>query len=95
MHVVSIFMNCIDAVASIRIFLAKDLRPAGNRATAEKMINEVIRRYAGAVPCLDPVKDMKVLFCGLCQPRSKMRHLTNFLQIGRGFKVESTLFTLT
>lgn len=60
MNVVSIYMNCVEDVSSIRIFMPKDLRPAPNRTTVQKTVEEVVKRYGGNVPCLDPVKDMKV-----------------------------------
>lgn len=59
-QVAQIFMNCIEALSSIRIFMPKNLRPATNRATVEKTVGEVVRRYNGNVPCLDPKKDLKV-----------------------------------
>lgn len=60
MNVVPIFMNCVEAVSSIRIFMPKDLRPAANRNTVKKTVEEVLKRYAGDVPCLNPTVDMKV-----------------------------------
>ncbi|KNB41803.1 hypothetical protein JH06_4702 [Blastocystis sp. subtype 4] len=59
-QVTQIFMNCIEALSSIRIFMPKDLRPATNRATVEKTVAEVVKRYNGNVPCLDPKKDIKI-----------------------------------
>ena len=40
--------------------MPKDLRPAPNRATVEKTVGEVLKRYNGKVPCLDPKTDLKV-----------------------------------
>ena len=65
MNVVQILMNCVEDVSSIRIFMPKDLRPAVNRNTVKKTVDEVLKRYEGNVPCLDPIEDMKVsvFFC--------------------------------
>lgn len=60
MQVTQIFMNCIEELSSIRIFMPKDLRPVANRTTVENSINEVLRRYGSKVPCLDPFNDLKV-----------------------------------
>ena len=60
MNVVQILMNCVEDVSSIRIFMPKDLRPAVNRNTVKKTVDEVLKRYEGNVPCLDPIEDMKV-----------------------------------
>lgn len=60
LQVTQIFMNCIEDLSSIRVFMPKDLRPAANRTTVENSINEVLRRYNNKVPCLDPFKDLKV-----------------------------------
>ena len=74
-QVTQIFMNCIEALSSIRIFMPKDLRPATNRATVEKTVAEVVKRYNGNVPCLDPKKDIKVEEGKGYEYRLKMRHL--------------------
>ena len=70
MNVVQILMNCVEDVSSIRIFMPKDLRPAVNRNTVKKTVDEVLKRYEGNVPCLDPIEDMKVsvfsVFLFLC-----------------------------
>ena len=60
MQVTQIFMNCIEDLSSIRVVMPKDLRPVANRMTVESSVNEVLRRYNGMVPCLDPLKDLKV-----------------------------------
>lgn len=62
MNVVQILMNCVEDVSSIRIFMPKDLRPAVNRNTVKKTVDEVLKRYEGNVPCLDPIEDMKVSY---------------------------------
>ena len=43
--------------------MPKDLRPAVNRGTVKKTVDEVLKRYEGNVPCLDPIVDMKVSIC--------------------------------
>ena len=60
MQVAQIYLNCIEEISSVRIFMPKDLRPAPNRATVEKTVGEVLKRYNGKVPCLDPKTDLKV-----------------------------------
>lgn len=77
-QVTQIFMNCIEALSSIRIFMPKDLRPATNRATVEKTVGEVVRRYNGNVPCLDPKKDLKVGKERIMISRLKMRRLISY-----------------
>lgn len=71
MQATQIFMNCIEDLSSIRIVMPKDLRPVANRTTVESSVNEVLRRYNGKVPCLDPITDLKVGILAGCDVDSR------------------------
>lgn len=60
MQVVSLYLSCIMSLSSLRIFMPKDLRPVSNRTTVANTLREVLARYNGAPPTLDPYKDLKI-----------------------------------
>ncbi|CBK21972.2 uncharacterized protein [Blastocystis hominis] len=60
MQVVSLYLSCVMSLSSLRIFMPKDLRPVSNRTTVANTLREVLSRYNGAPPTLDPYKDLKI-----------------------------------
>ena len=60
MIVVPIFLNLIQQISSVRIFIPQDLRPKDNRMAVLKSIQQVNARFGADIPLLDPVKDMKI-----------------------------------
>ena len=60
MIVVPIFLNLIQQISSVRIFIPQDLRPKDNRMAVLKSIEQVNARFGADIPLLDPVKDMKI-----------------------------------
>merc|ERR1719507_2986511 len=60
MIVVPIFLNLIQQISSVRIFIPQDLRPKDNRMAVLKSIQQVNSRFGTDIPLLDPVKDMKI-----------------------------------
>ena len=60
MIVVPIFLNLIQQISSVRIFIPQDLRPKDNRMAVLKSIQQVKARFGADLPLLDPVKDMKI-----------------------------------
>lgn len=60
MKVVPFALNNLHNFSSVRLFLAKDLRPIDARRAVQKNIEEVQRRFKGSPPLLDPVKDMRI-----------------------------------
>jgi ATP-dependent RNA helicase DOB1 len=60
MIVVPIFLNLIQQISSVRIFIPQDVRGKDNRMAVLKSIQQVHVRFGSDVPLLDPVKDMKI-----------------------------------
>ncbi|KAL8234512.1 hypothetical protein R6Q59_020612 [Mikania micrantha] len=59
--VVSVPISQIDNLSSVRLIIAKDLLPLGNRQNTLKKVSEVISRFSNqGIPLLDPEDDMKV-----------------------------------
>jgi ATP-dependent RNA helicase DOB1 len=50
----------VDDLSSIRVYIAKDLRPLEARERAARSVDEVLRRFPNGVPTLDPEEDMQV-----------------------------------
>jgi len=57
---VPVFLSCVEAIGHVRIFLPKDLRPADQRNTVRKAIEEVGRRFPDGIPLLDPIENMGI-----------------------------------
>lgn len=60
MEVVPVVHTLIYRISSLRVFYPKDLRPADNRKSVLKTINEVKKRFPEGPPLLNPIKDMKI-----------------------------------
>ena len=59
MKVVTLNLKNIAQISSARVFLPQDLRPADNRHSVLKSINEIKKRFID-IPLLDPIEDMKI-----------------------------------
>jgi len=76
-------------MSSVRLYLPKDLRPADNRFSVGKSLQEVIRRFPDGVPPLDPIEDMNIKddqfkkvirvrsLCGLSKQCSKCLNISH------------------
>ena len=60
MEVVSIPLDRIMSISTVRVYLPPDLRPKESRRRTADVVREVKRRYPKGVPCLDVEKDIKV-----------------------------------
>jgi ATP-dependent RNA helicase DOB1 len=62
-QVISIPLDQVDCLSSIRVYIQKDLRPLDARQAAIKCVGEAVARLvekSGKVPMLDPKEDMKI-----------------------------------
>lgn len=59
-EVVPVIHTLIYQISSLRVYYPKDLRPADNRKSVLKTINEVKKRFPDGPPLLNPIKDMKI-----------------------------------
>lgn len=66
----------VDDLSSIRVYIAKDLRPLEARERAARSVDEVLRRFPNGVPTLDPEEDMQVparrASRWICSPESSL-----------------------
>jgi ATP-dependent RNA helicase DOB1 len=60
MEVVPVLLSCIEAIGHVRIFLPKDLNPPDQRATVQKSLEEVKRRFPDGIAILDPIENMGI-----------------------------------
>ena len=60
MEVVPVLLSCIEAIGHVRIFLPKDLKPADQRNTVRKSLDEVKRRFPDGIAVLDPIENMGI-----------------------------------
>ncbi|ORZ19116.1 antiviral helicase [Lobosporangium transversale] len=58
--VVPILLSCLEAIATPRIFLLKDLRSSDARHTIHKSLLELQRRFPDGIPLLDPIENMNI-----------------------------------
>lgn len=65
MQVVPILVHLIQSISSVRLYIPKDLRSPDSRLSVLKSIQEVLRRFSGALPPLDPIDDMGIREKGL------------------------------
>ncbi|XP_046629808.1 exosome RNA helicase MTR4 [Neodiprion virginianus] len=61
MEVVPVLHSLISQVSSLRVFYPKDLRPADNRKSVLKTIQEVEKRFPDGPPLLNPITDMHIV----------------------------------
>lgn len=61
MEVVPVLLPLISQVSSLRVFYPKDLRPADNRKSVLKTIQEVKKRFPDGPPLLNPITDMHIV----------------------------------
>jgi len=60
MEVVPILLSCVKSIGHIRIFLPNDLKPADQRNTVQKSLDEVKRRFPDGIAVLDPIENMGI-----------------------------------
>jgi ATP-dependent RNA helicase DOB1 len=60
MEVVPILLSCVESIGHIRIFLPNDLKPADQRNTVRKSLDEVKRRFPDGIAVLDPIENMGI-----------------------------------
>ena len=59
-EVVPVLSTLISQISSLRLYYPKDLRPADNRKSVLKTIQEVKKRFPDGPPLLNPVTDMRI-----------------------------------
>ena len=57
---IPVLLPLLNGVSSVRIFLPNDVRSPKARATVWDRVKEVLRRFSGSLPLLDPIEDMGV-----------------------------------
>ncbi|KAL8968239.1 MAG: hypothetical protein Q9183_002556 [Haloplaca sp. 2 TL-2023] len=60
MQVVPCLLSCIDSIGHLRVFLPKDLKPADDRNSVKKTLDEVKRRFPDGIAVLDPMESMGI-----------------------------------
>ncbi|KAI9801397.1 MAG: ATP-dependent RNA helicase mtr4 [Sarcosagium campestre] len=60
MEVVPVLLSCVESIGHIRLFLPKDLKPASERNSVRKALNEVKKRFPDGIAVLDPVENMGI-----------------------------------
>ncbi|KAI7816196.1 antiviral helicase [Gamsiella multidivaricata] len=58
--VVPVLLSCLDAIATPRVFLLKDLRSSDSRHTIYKSLVELQKRFPDGIPLLDPIENMNI-----------------------------------
>ena len=59
-EVVPVLHSLISQISSLRLYYPKDLRPADNRKSVLKTIQEVKKRFPDGPPLLNPITDMRI-----------------------------------
>jgi ATP-dependent RNA helicase DOB1 len=60
LEVVPVLLNCVQAIAQIRVFLPKELKSPESRNGVSKALAEVERRFPDGIALLDPIEIMKI-----------------------------------
>lgn len=60
MEVVPVLHKLISQISSLRVYYPNDLRPADNRRSVLKTVEEVKKRFPKGPPLLNPIKDMHI-----------------------------------
>lgn len=60
MEVVPVVHKLISQISSLRVYYPNDLRPADNRRSVLKTINEVKKRFPKGPPLLNPITEMQI-----------------------------------
>ena len=60
MEVVPVVHKLISQISSLRVYYPNDLRPADNRRSVLKTINEVKKRFPKGPPLLNPITEMHI-----------------------------------
>ncbi|XP_055592705.1 exosome RNA helicase MTR4 [Uranotaenia lowii] len=59
-EVVPVLHTLVHRISSLRVYYPNDLRPADNRRSVLKTINEVKKRFPQGPPLLNPINDMHI-----------------------------------
>ncbi|XP_055849713.1 exosome RNA helicase MTR4 [Episyrphus balteatus] len=60
MEVVPVLHKLISQISSLRVYYPNDLRPADNRKSVLKTVEEVKKRFPKGPPLLNPIKEMHI-----------------------------------
>ncbi|KAH0543825.1 ATP-dependent RNA helicase mtr4 [Glutinoglossum americanum] len=60
MEVIPVLLSCVQGIGLVRLFLPKDLKPAEQRNTVRKSLEEVQRRFPDGIALLDPIETMGI-----------------------------------
>ncbi|XP_055381985.1 exosome RNA helicase MTR4 [Condylostylus longicornis] len=60
MEVIPVLHKLVVKISSLRVHLPKDLRPADNRKSLIKIIDEIKKRFPKGPPILNPITEMKI-----------------------------------
>ncbi|KAF9931584.1 ATP-dependent RNA helicase mtr4 [Modicella reniformis] len=58
--VVPVSLSCLEAIATPRVFLLKDMRSIEARHTIHKSLLELQKRFPDGIPLLDPIENMNI-----------------------------------
>ncbi|KAK4337313.1 hypothetical protein RND71_043599 [Anisodus tanguticus] len=58
--IITISLNNIIQISSVRIFIPKDLKSYDNKQSVKKSIRQVSKQFDNKIPLLDPIEDMKI-----------------------------------
>ena len=78
MEIVPILLTCVQQIGHLRVFLPKDLKPADQRNTVRKSLDEIKRRFPDGIAVLDPIENMGISdesFKKLLRVSSRPHHL--------------------
>jgi len=78
--VVPCVLNILQEISSIRTFVPQDLRDQRNRASAERTLKDLKKKFPDGFPRLDPIEDMKVKDASFSQLVRKIESLEDSLR---------------
>uniref|UniRef100_A0A158Q820 Superkiller viralicidic activity 2-like 2 n=1 Tax=Elaeophora elaphi TaxID=1147741 RepID=A0A158Q820_9BILA len=59
-EVVSVAISCVSEISAVRVKLPQNLKAYEGKQSAGRVIKEVLKRFNGIMPLLDPLNDMKI-----------------------------------
>ncbi|VDO26325.1 unnamed protein product [Brugia timori] len=59
-EVVSVAISCVSEISAARVKLPQNLKAYEGKQSAGRVIKEVLKRFNGIMPLLDPLNDMKI-----------------------------------
>jgi ATP-dependent RNA helicase DOB1 len=60
MEVISVMLNCMQAISHIRVFLPDDLKSVESRNGVKRSLAEVNKRFPDGIALLDPIENMNI-----------------------------------